>query len=280
MSGYLQIVLLCLAMSFSSATYAQDNKLGEIEIVMNFKDNSWNIIHEQNAYRAHSPASMTKIVTLALVFQALSEGEIALKDKIPISQYASKQKGVTMSLKAGAYMTVKQAIEATIVKSSNDTSVVLAEHIAGSERAFVDMMNRFVLIEVGITQTRFEDASGLSKSDFQFTTAYDMALIMRYIATKHPDYYETYFAKTSFWYQKWHGSGLRNRLTKKGVDGLKTGYINKSQCNIVVSFTHGDARWVVVLMNYKKRKKSPSCFPREKRINQLIAQYKTSSTAF
>ena len=276
---YIKVVLLCWAMCFSSAVYAADNTSDEIEIVMNFKDNSWNIIHEQNAYQAHSPASMTKVVTLALTFEALSEGEITLKDKIRVSKHASRQSGATLALKAGTNMTVQQAIEATIVKSSNDASVVLAEHISGSEAAFVEKMNNFLLTVVGVTQTRFEDASGLSKSDFQFTTAYDMALIMRYIAIEYPDYYETYFAKTSLWYRKWHGSGLRNRLTKKGVDGLKTGYINKSQCNIVVSYTHEDARWVIVLMNYKRRKKSPSCYPREKRINQLIAEYKSNVPA-
>ena len=277
MNEYMRAVLFCLLLCFSSTTYAQEKTPDEIEIVMNFTDNSWNDIHEQNAYNAHSPASMTKIVTLALAFQALSDGDITLQDKIRVSKYASKQDGVTMSLKSGSYMTVKQAIEATIVKSSNDTSVVLAEHIAGSERSFVEKMNHFVLMDVGITQTRFEDASGLSKSDFQFTTAYDMALIMRYIEKEYPDYYDTYFAKTSLWYRKWYGSGLRNRLTKKGVDGLKTGFINKSQCNIVASFVHDQTRWIIVLMNYKKRKKSPACYPREKRINQLIAKYKSNA---
>ena len=275
MNLYMRALLLCLSLCFSSNIYAQEKKPDEIELVMNFTENSWNVIHEQNAHNAHSPASMTKIVTLALAFQALSDGDITLQDKIRVSKYASAQEGATMSLKSGSYMTVKQAIEATIVKSSNDASVVLAEHIAGSERAFVEKMNHFVLIDVGVTQTRFEDASGLSKSDFQFTTAYDMALIMRYIAKEYPDYYDTYFAKISLWYHKWYGSGLRNRLTKKGVDGLKTGFINKSQCNIVASFVDDEARWIIVLMNYKKRKKSPSCYPREKRFNQLLAKHKT-----
>jgi len=275
MNVYMRAVIFCLSLCFSSTLYAQENKSDEIELVMNFTDNSWNVIHEQNAQNAHSPASMTKIVTLALAFQALSDGDITLQDKIRISKYASTQTGSTMSLKSGSYMTVKQAIEATIVKSSNDTSVALAEHIAGSDRTFVKKMNHFLLMDVGVTQTRFEDVSGLSKSDFQFTTAYDMALIMRYIAREYPEYYDTYFAKTSLWYRKWYGSGLRNRLTKKGVDGLKTGFINKSQCNIVASFIHDEARWIIVLMNYKKRKKSPSCYPLEKRMNQLIVEYKT-----
>lgn len=280
MGGYLRVVLLCGAICFPPAANAADKTPDEIEIVMNFKDNSWNIIHEKNAYQAHSPASLTKIVTLALTFEALSKGEIKLKDKIRVSRHASRQTGATLALKAGTHMTVQQAIEATIVKSSNDASVVLAEHIAGSEKAFVEKMNHFLLTVVGVTQTRFEDASGLSKSDFQFTTAYDMALIMRYIATQYPEHYKTYFAKTSLWYRKWYGSGLRNRLTKKGVDGLKTGYIHKSQCNIVVSFTREEERWVLVLMNYKKRRKSPACYPREERINQMITEYKINGSAF
>lgn len=191
------------------------------------------------------PASLTKIMTLYMVFDALESGRITLDQKFKVSHTASRQAPSKIGLPAGRYISVRNIIYALVTKSANDMAVVIAEALSGSERQFaVDMTKK--ARKIGMKRTVFRNASGLPHR-LQVTTARDMAILGQRILRDFPKYYPMFNTK-SF---KYNGRTYRNhnRLlgSYKGADGIKTGYINASGFNLVASVKRGDKRLIGVV---------------------------------
>jgi D-alanyl-D-alanine carboxypeptidase len=191
------------------------------------------VLHAENAELKNRPASLTKMMTLYLTFEALRDGRLSLKQPLPVSKHAASQSPTKLNLKPGGRIPVESAILATLTKSANDAAVVLAETLGGSEPAFARKMTEKAHT-LGMYRTQFRNASGLPH-DEQVTTARDMAILGNALYTDFPEY-SHYFATPEF---RWSGNVYRNhnRLlgSYRGVDGIKTGYTNASGFNLVTS---------------------------------------------
>jgi D-alanyl-D-alanine carboxypeptidase len=200
------------------------------------------ILVAANADETRHPASLTKMMTLYLVFEALAEGRIALNSSVPISEEAASRPPSKLGIPAGGSVTVEQAILALVTKSANDVAAALGELLGGSEERFGQIMTQRAR-SLGMTRTTFRNASGLPDWD-QVTTARDMATLGRRLLLDFPDRYH-YFGRTE---AAFRGLRLRshNRMltSYEGVDGIKTGYIRASGFNIVTSASR-DGRRVV-----------------------------------
>lgn len=146
------------------------------------------VLFEQNATERRCPASITKIMTLLLTFEQIEAGRIRLEEDVITSEYASSMGGSQVFLAQGEVQSLDTMIKCIAVASGNDASVAVAEHIAGSEEAFVDMMNEKAL-QLGMVDTHFEDCCGLTNSDGHYTTARDVALMSRELITRYPQVY-------------------------------------------------------------------------------------------
>lgn len=207
---------------------------------------SGEILHARMADEPRYPASLTKIMTLYMLFDELAEGRLTLDDFMVTSPEAASRPASDLGLSAGDRLTVEQAIGALIVRSANDVAVVVAEQISGSENDFAEAMTERAR-ELGLTDTVFKNASGLPDRG-QRTTARDMARLAYSLHRDFPEYFH-YFSDQNFNYG---GSTWRNHNSLvgrvEGVDGLKTGFINASGFNIVVTAERHDRRIVTVVM--------------------------------
>ncbi len=210
------------------------------------------ILRQRNADKPLHPASLTKVMTLLMVFEALESGQIQLKDRVRISNHAASMVPSKLGLKPGSSIRVQDAIYALVTKSANDVAVALGEHLAGSERNFATRMTAKARA-IGMTRTTFKNASGLHDKR-QITSARDMAKMARYVINVYPEYYR-YFSRKNFTYA---GSTYRNhnRLmdTYPGMDGMKTGYINASGFNLIASAVRGDRRIIGVVFGGRSSK--------------------------
>jgi len=206
---------------------------------------SGRVLHSKNADTRNYPASLTKIMTLYMVFEALDRGKITLNTRMKTSRRATGMSPSKLGLKRGETLTVRDAIMALITKSANDAAVVVAEHLGGSEQKFARMMTKRARA-LGMKRTTFRNASGLPNRR-QLSTARDMATLARRIYKDFPHYYG-YFASTSF---KYRGRSYRNhnRLLSSysGTDGIKTGYIRASGFNLVASVERDGRRLIGVV---------------------------------
>jgi D-alanyl-D-alanine carboxypeptidase len=192
------------------------------------------------------PASLTKMMTLYLLFEDLKKGRIKLSTPLRVSRRAAAMAPSKLGLKPGSTITVEQAIKALVIKSANDAAATVGENLAGNEAAFANRMTR-VARSIGMRRTTFKNASGLP-NPAQVTTARDMATLGLRLMRDFPQYYP-YFRSTSFVFK---GRLIRghNRLVGRfpGTDGIKTGYVNASGFNLVTSTKRGDKRVVGVVM--------------------------------
>jgi D-alanyl-D-alanine carboxypeptidase len=207
--------------------------------------NSGAILHASNPDALRHPASLTKIMTLYLLFEQLEAGKLKLDSSLEISEHAAIQSPTKLGLRNGQTIKVEDAIKGIVTRSANDAAVVVAENIAGDEETFARLMTRKAQA-LGMAHTVYRNASGLP-ADEQVTTARDLALLGRTIQERFPRYYK-YFSTRVFEY---HGEaiGNHNRLlgSVEGVDGIKTGYISASGFNIVTS-VHRDNRYLVAVV--------------------------------
>ena len=207
------------------------------------------VIYAEDADRVWHPASLTKLMTAYITFEALRDGKLSLADKVTCSDHARSQPPSKIGLPVGADMSVELALKALIVKSANDVAVMLAERLAGSEAAFVARMNATAK-RLGMTRTRFVNPHGLP-NDQQVTTARDMATLGRAILREFPDRAEL-FSTPSF---KIGNRTLRshNKLLKtfEGADGMKTGFICASGFNVIASAKRGDVSIMAVVLGEK-----------------------------
>jgi len=214
--------------------------------------NSGQFLYAQNPHKSIPPASLTKVLTLFLTFDAIEQGRVRLDDQVPISRKAWRTRGSKMFVKAGERVPLEELIKGIAVDSGNDASVAVAEYLEGSERAFVAKMNE-KLRELNIRKTRIETVHGLP-ARHQFTTAADMALLARAYIQAHPEALR-YHQLTSYTYRN-ISQHNRNRLLLQdpSVDGLKTGYTRKSGYHLVATARRGDQRLIAVVMDARNRK--------------------------
>ncbi len=202
-----------------------------------------------NADEPRYPASLTKMMTLYLLFEEVSSGRSSLSTPLTVSAKAARQPPAKLGLKVGSTITVEQAARALAVKSANDVAIVIAENISGSESAFAAKMTSKARA-LGLSRTRFVNASGLP-DPAQVTTARDMANLGRALKSRFPQY-GSYFRATSFSFNGRSYRATNNLLGKvAGVDGLKTGYISMAGYNLVATARRGGAQRLVVVMGGK-----------------------------
>ncbi|WP_286192336.1 D-alanyl-D-alanine carboxypeptidase family protein [Roseomonas genomospecies 6] len=207
------------------------------------------VLHEENADTLTYPASLTKMMTLYLTFDALDEGRLRLDQALPVSAWAEAQSPTKLGLRAGRTLRVEQAILGLVTKSANDASVVLAEALGGSEAKFAEMMTRKAR-ELGMRNTVFRNSNGLPNME-QVTTARDFSILSRAMLSDHSRYYP-YFSRRNFVYG---GRSLHNhnRLMSRyeGMDGIKTGYTVASGFNLAASAVRDGRRLVAVVLGGK-----------------------------
>jgi len=204
------------------------------------------ILQGENIDAPRIPASITKVMSLYLLFEQLERGRMRLDTPLTVSAYASIQPPTKLGLKPGSTIEVEDAIKAMVTLSANDVSVVVAENIAGSEEAFAQMMTRRAR-ELGMTSTAFYNPHGLPHSPPNITTARDLSILGRAIQDRFPKYF-AYFQTASFKYGQRTIRG-HNRLLGKveGVDGIKTGYTRLSGFNLLTS-VNTETRSVVAVV--------------------------------
>lgn len=219
------------------------------------------MIYGQNFTERRSPASITKIMTLLLTFEYLDSGKAKLDDVVAVSEHAASMGGSQVFLAEGETQTLETMIKCIVVASGNDASVAVAEHIAGSEEAFVEMMNEKAL-ELGMTDTHFVDCCGLSDSDEHYTCARDVAIMARELTRKHPDI----FTYSQIWtedivHETRQGSSIftlnsTNKLLKQYpyATGLKTGSTSKAMFCLAATATKNDVDLIAVIMGASDNK--------------------------
>jgi D-alanyl-D-alanine carboxypeptidase len=234
--GFVAAVLTLSADPINAAPYA--------DIVVDA--NSGAVLHATNPDARRHPASLTKIMTLYLLFEQLDAGKLKLDTPLKVSAEASGQSPTKLGLKPGSTLAVEDAIKGMVTRSANDAAVVVAEAIAGSEDDFARLMTRKAQA-LGMNNTVYKNASGLPDDD-QITTARDQSTLGRAIQERFPRYYK-YFSIRTFTFRGESISNHNHLLGKvEGVDGIKTGYINASGFNLVTSVHRGNRYLVAVVM--------------------------------
>ncbi|GGB63322.1 D-alanyl-D-alanine carboxypeptidase family protein [Henriciella pelagia] len=203
------------------------------------------VLHARHADEPRFPASLTKAMTLYMLFDALKSGEVTLNERIHVSSHAASQPPSALRLKAGSTISVRDAIDALVTKSANDVAAAVGERLGGSESRFATLMTAKAK-SLGMNNTTFRNASGLPDTR-QLSTARDMAILAERLLEDHADYYH-YFSRASF---SWGGRSYKNHnnLLKNvaGVDGIKTGYTRASGFNLMSSAKR-DGRRVIAVM--------------------------------
>jgi D-alanyl-D-alanine carboxypeptidase len=228
-------------------------------------DKSGLVLHEASPDAPRHPASLTKIMTLYLLFEQLEAGKLKLGTPLPVTRKASLQNPTKLGLKSDQTIRVEDAILGLVTKSANDAAVVVAESIAGSEEEFAELMT-LKARALGMSGTTYVNASGLP-AEAQITTARDQALLGRAIQHRFPVYYQ-YFATPSFRYKNAEMRNHNNLLGRvKGVDGIKTGYTVASGYNLTSSVRRDEKHIVAVVLG------GTSNGARDARMRQLIEEH-------
>ncbi|HVY86026.1 MAG TPA: D-alanyl-D-alanine carboxypeptidase family protein [Caulobacterales bacterium] len=204
------------------------------------------VLQQDAADEERFPASLTKMMTLYMLFEALDRGDLSLDTRLTASRHAASMPPSRLGLRRGDSITVEQAIRAMVVQSANDVAVMVGERLGGSESRFASMMTARAR-EMGLTDTHFENASGLPDPQ-QHTTARDMALLGQHLWRDFPARY-AYFQTPSNSWRRTHGLNHNHLLGRvDGVDGIKTGYTRASGFNLVSSAERNGRRVIVVVM--------------------------------
>ncbi|MEO5759537.1 MAG: D-alanyl-D-alanine carboxypeptidase family protein [Mesorhizobium sp.] len=203
-------------------------------------------LFEVNSTAQRYPASLTKMMTLYLLFEALESGRVTKTTQIPVSDNAASQPPTKMRFRRGESIDVDSAIRAIVVKSANDVAVAVGEYLGGSEDAFAGMMTAKAR-QLGMNSTVFRNASGLPDDD-QHTSARDMAVLGMALHSRFPQQFH-YFSESDFMFRGKLVRGHNDMLGRvRGVDGIKTGYIRASGFNIVTSYDADGRQLIVVVM--------------------------------
>jgi len=272
------ITTVILAFMLVSPTLAAE-KQGEL--VQNVKSailidrDTGTVLYEKNSNEELPPASMTKVMTMLLIMEALDQGKLKMDEKIRTSEYAASMGGSQIFLEPGEEMTTEQMLKGIAIGSGNDAAVAVAERLAGSEEAFVEMMNNKAK-ELGLKNTAFKNVTGLPVND-HYSTAHDMALMAKELLkyediTKFTGTYEAYLRENTdkkFWLVN------TNRLVKfyPGVDGLKTGFTNEAKYCLTATAEKNGMRVIAVVFG------APTSKERNAQVTKMLdyafSQYET-----
>jgi len=208
--------------------------------------NTNKVLYTKQADVLRSPASLTKIMTLYVLFAYLRAGRLSLDSKLKVSKHAAGQSPTKLGLKPGSTILVKDAIKALVTKSANDAAAVIAENLGGTEANFARIMTQ-TAHNLGMRSTTFRNASGLPNSE-QLTTARDMAILAIRVMRDYPKYYEVF--ETKYFTYKGRRFRNHNRLLfgYKGTDGIKTGYTRASGFNLTASVQRGNKHLIGVVL--------------------------------
>jgi D-alanyl-D-alanine carboxypeptidase len=204
------------------------------------------VLFEENAQAARHPASITKVMTVYLLLEAVESGAVRLDDRIPVSRRAANAAPSKLGIRAGSTISVEDAVNALMIRSANDVAVAVGEFLGGTESGFAQTMTARAR-DLGMTRTQFRNASGLPDQR-QITTAEDLARLALAIRRDFPQYYHI-FSRTEFFWEGQLITGHNRPLASvDGVDGLKTGFVRASGFNLATTATRGGRRLVVVVM--------------------------------
>ena len=213
-------------------------------VLLDYSSNQ--VLAEHDADKRIEPASITKVMTAYVVYQALEEGLISMEDQVQISEKAWRMKGSRMFIEVNKWVSIEDLVHGMVIQSGNDAAVALAEHVAGSEEAFADQMN-VTAQRLGMTGTHFVNATGWP-NDNHYTTARDIATLSRALIHDFPENYQIY-QKKEFKYNNIKQPN-RNRLLWRdsSVDGLKTGHTDAAGYCLAASAKRGEMRLISVVM--------------------------------
>lgn len=265
-------VVLLLILSFSLFTFPVLTQAEELSLAPNavsailIDQDTGTILFDKNSHKRLPPASITKVMTMLIIMEAIDSGKITYDDKVRISENAASMGGSQIFLEVGEEMTVNDLLKGIAVASGNDASVALAEYISGTEEEFVKLMNKKVE-QLGLKNTHFMNTNGLPVDD-HYSSAYDIAMMSRELLkyeeiTKYTSIYQDYLRQDSgnpFWLVN------TNRLVRfyEGVDGLKTGYTHEAKYCLSATAKKGDFRVIAVVLG------EPSSKVRNKEVSQLL----------
>ncbi len=213
---------------------------------------SGDVLAENGADRRLEPASLTKLLTAYVTFKELKQNKLSLEDLVTVSEKAWRTPGSRMFIEVGKQVSVKQLLQGMIIQSGNDASVALAEHVAGSEETFAELMNHYAA-QLGMVSSNFANSTGLP-ADQHYTTARDMAVLASAVIREFPEYYRWYSQKEF----TFNDITQHNRNTllwrDASVDGLKTGHTEAAGYCLVASARRGEMRLVTVVMGTPSEK--------------------------
>ncbi|MBJ7577896.1 D-alanyl-D-alanine carboxypeptidase [Devosia sp. MC532] len=257
------VVALTVSISAAAPTYAIENLRKYAGIVVDAK--SGKILYEEQADSRRYPASVAKVMTLYVLFQELQAGNLSLNSKMTVSRHAAAAVPTKLGLRAGATISVEDAIKSLVTLSANDMSRVIAEHISGTEAKFAERMTATARA-LGMGSTTYRNASGLPDGG-QVTTVRDQAILAIAVYQHFPNYYE-FFQTRSFSYGK-RTYGNHNRVLgyMGAVDGIKTGFINAAGSNLMTAARKDDRHVVVIAFGFN------SAASRDEKVRQLVNTY-------
>jgi len=234
------------AASIWSATSAEAALATAAEHAILMDGDSGQVLWSKDAFTATPPASMSKLMTLELLFHELKDGRVKLTDTFPVSENAWKTQGSKMFVELGSRISVENLIRGIIIDSGNDACVVVAESLGGTEDAFIDMMNQRAK-KLGLDNSHFVNPNGLPDPPGQLMSVADLGKLAFHLIHDYPDYYH-FFSERSF---VWHNIPQQNRDAVldllPGTDGLKTGHTDAAGYGIVVSTVQNGQRLILVL---------------------------------
>ncbi|SSC68360.1 D-alanyl-D-alanine carboxypeptidase [Ciceribacter selenitireducens] len=257
----MQKLLIALSFFLAIASFSTTASAGSAQLLLDA--HTGEVLASENPDSLNHPASLTKMMTLYMTFEAIRRGELSWDSRVPFSKYAASRPPTKLRVKAGDAITVKEAVLGLIVQSANDAAAALAEKLGGSESAFAAEMTRKARA-LGMARTVFVNASGLPDAR-QITTARDMSTLGIALLRDFPEEYKLFNTK-SFAFRGRTINGHNNLMYRyKGMDGIKTGYTNASGFNLVSAVRDGNRRVIGVVMGGR------SAASRDKIMEKLIA---------
>ncbi|MEK3853277.1 D-alanyl-D-alanine carboxypeptidase family protein [Cytobacillus sp. FSL H8-0458] len=274
----LMLIALLMATIFAPSGFARESSAelaDNVKSAILIERDTGSVLYEKNSGEQLPPASMTKVMTMLLIMEAIDEGKLSWDEKIRTSEYAASMGGSQIFLEPGEEMTTKQMLQGIAIGSGNDASVAMAERIAGSEEAFVEMMNKKAK-ELGLKNTSFKNPTGLSAKE-HYSTAHDMAIMAKELLkyekiTDFTGTYEAYLREDTdkkFWLVN------TNRLVRfyPGVDGLKTGFTSEAKYCLTATAEKDGMRVIAVVFG------APTSKERNAQVTKMLdfafSQYKT-----
>ncbi|KQL53646.1 D-alanyl-D-alanine carboxypeptidase [Heyndrickxia shackletonii] len=257
---------IVIGSAYSYAAEGNSELAPEAKSAILIERDTGSILYEKNSHEKLPPASMTKVMTMLLIMQAIDKGTLSWNEKVRTSEYAASMGGSQIFLEPGEEMTVEQMLKGIAIGSANDAAVAMAEKIAGSEESFVAMMNKEAKA-LGLKDTHFQNTTGLPVKD-HYSSAYDMAIMAKELLkyekiTKFTGTYEDYLRENTdkkFWLVN------TNKLVKfyPGVDGLKTGFTNEAKFCLTATAKKNNMRVIAVVFG------APSTKVRNAQVSKML----------